>query len=106
MFRKFLIATTCQNGSIRAVQTCFRWLTNLFPLWSVLVAVVALAWPGAFDWYSGTMIRVGLGIIMLGMGLTLTLDDFRRVFVIPLALLAAWLFNSQGCRSWVGASVT
>ena len=69
------------------MQTCFRWLTNLFPLWSVLVAVVALAWPGAFDWYSGTMIQVGLGIIMLGMGLTLTLDDFRRVFVIPFALL-------------------
>ena len=33
------------------------------------------------------MIRVGLGIIMLGMGLTLTLDDFRQVFMIPFALL-------------------
>ena len=69
------------------METCFRWLTNLFPLWSILVAVLALAWPGAFDWYSATMIRVGLGVIMLGMGLTLTLDDFRRVFVIPFALL-------------------
>ena len=76
-----------QGGSIRAMETCFRWLTNLFPLWSILVAVLALAWPGAFDWYSATMIRVGLGVIMLGMGLTLTLDDFRRVFVIPFALL-------------------
>jgi BASS family bile acid:Na+ symporter len=74
----------------------------------VLVAVVALVWPSAFDWHSGpdgkfgtedhpewgeddipngTMIRIGLGIIMLGMGLTLTLDDFRRVFVIPFALV-------------------
>lgn len=69
------------------MQTLFRWLTNLFPLWSVLVAVVALAWPSAFSWYTDTLIRVGLGIIMLGMGLTLTLDDFRRVFVIPFALL-------------------
>ena len=69
------------------METCFRWLTNLFPLWSVLVVVLALVWPGAFDWYSATMIRVGLGVIMLGMGLTLTLDDFRRVFVIPFALL-------------------
>ena len=32
------------------------------------------------------MIRVGLGIIMLGMGLTLTLADFKRVFLVPLAL--------------------
>ena len=69
------------------MEACFRLLTNLFPLWSVLVAVLALVWPGAFDWYSATMIRVGLGVIMLGMGLTLTLDDFRRVFVIPFALL-------------------
>lgn len=76
-----------QGGSIRAMEACFRLLTNLFPLWSILVAVLALAWPGAFDWYSATMIRVGLGVIMLGMGLTLTLDDFRRVFVIPFALL-------------------
>ena len=75
-----------QAVSIRAVQTFFKWLTNLFPLWSVLVAVVALAWPSAFDWFSGTMIRVGLGIIMLGMGLTLTLADFKRVFLVPLAL--------------------
>ena len=69
------------------MQTFFRWLTNLFPLWSVLVTVVALAWPSAFDWYSVTMIRIGLAIIMLGMGLTLTLADFRRVFSIPFALL-------------------
>ena len=69
------------------MQTFFRWLTNLFPIWSVLVAVVALTWPSAFGWYSDTMIKVGLGIIMLGMGLTLSLDDFRRVFVIPFALL-------------------
>ena len=69
------------------MQTVFRWLTNLFPLWSVLVAVVALAWPSAFDWYSVTMIRIGLGIIMLGMGLTLALADFKRVFSVPFALL-------------------
>lgn len=69
------------------MQTFFRWLTQLFPLWSVLVAVVALFWPTAFGWYTDTMIRIGLGVIMLGMGLTLTLDDFRRVFVIPFALL-------------------
>ena len=47
---------------------------------------MALAWPSAFDWFSGTMIQVGLGIIMLGMGMTLTLADFKRVFLVPLAL--------------------
>ena len=61
----------------------FRMATNLFPLWSVLVAVVALCWPNAFLWYGKETITVGLGIIMLGMGLTLTPDDFRRVLRRP-----------------------
>jgi len=73
--------------SIRTVQMFFKCLTNLFPLWSVLVVVIALIWPSAFEWFSTTMIRVGLGIIMLGMGLTLTVKDFKRVFYVPLLLL-------------------
>ena len=58
----------------------FKWLTNLFPLWSILVAVVALVWPSLFSWYSTGLIQVGLGLIMLGMGLTLTLKDFKHFF--------------------------
>ena len=65
----------------------FRLLTNLFPLWSVLVAVVALIWPAVFSWYSTLFIQIGLGFIMLGMGLTLTLSDFKRVFLFPTALI-------------------
>ena len=65
----------------------FRLLTNLFPLWSVLVAVVALIWPAVFSWYSTLFIQIGLGFIMLGMGLTLTLSDFKRVFLFPAALI-------------------
>ena len=54
-------------------------LINAFPLWALLASVAALFWPELFTWFSGPLITVGLGIIMLGMGLTLTLDDFRRV---------------------------
>ena len=85
--RHFCVVAAWPSGLNPAVHTFFKWLTNLFPLWSLLVIVVALAWPSTFDWYSGTMIRIGLGIIMLGMGLTLTLDDFKRVFLVPYALL-------------------
>jgi len=70
------------------VRKFFNLLTNLFPLWSVLVGVTALAWPGAFLWFGTEKIRIGLGIIMLGMGLTLTVDDFKRVFIMPLPLAA------------------
>ncbi len=60
-----------------------RGATNLFPLWSVLVAVVALQWPQAFLWYGEETIAIGLGFIMLGMGLTLKVEDFQRVWKRP-----------------------
>jgi BASS family bile acid:Na+ symporter len=76
--------------------------TNLFPLWSVLVAVVALWWPTAFLWYGKDTITIGLGIIMLGMGLTLNLSDFRRVWKQPAAIgLGVVLqFAVMPCLGW------
>ena len=53
--------------------------TLLFPLWTVLGAGLSLVWPGLFTWFQGLWITVGLGVIMLGMGLGLTPQDFLRV---------------------------
>ena len=54
-----------------------------FP-WIVLSAsCLALYHPPIFTWFSGNWITLGLGGIMLGMGLTLRLDDFRRVTQTP-----------------------
>lgn len=60
-------------------------LTGAFPLWILLCSGVALASPGAFTWFSGEWIVWGLGVIMLGMGLTLTFEDFRAVLSLPKA---------------------
>jgi len=54
-------------------------LTNLFPLWVLIASALALWRPELFTWFSGGLITVGLAIIMLGMGLTLSVDDARRV---------------------------
>ena len=54
-------------------------LTNAFPSWALLASVAALRWPWLFTWFTGPLITIGLGVIMLGMGVTLTPDDFRRV---------------------------
>ena len=53
--------------------------TKLFPLWSLAVGIVALYEPSTFLWYGKDAISVGLGIIMLGMGLTLSVEDFYEV---------------------------
>ncbi len=58
-------------------------LTNAFP-WSVLgAAIVSFIYPPFFTWFKGPWITIGLGIIMLGMGLTLTVEDFVRVLKFP-----------------------
>ena len=53
--------------------------TTLFPLWTLLGSVLALVHPCLFTWFSAIWITLGLGVIMLGMGLGLSPDDFVRV---------------------------
>jgi BASS family bile acid:Na+ symporter len=65
------------------VRRVLATLTNAFPAWVLLASLAALARPSLFTWFSGPLIPVGLGIIMLGMGITLETDDFRRVLRRP-----------------------
>ena len=71
-------------------------LTNAFPLWVLIGGVWAIIQPAWFTWFSGPWIVWGLAVIMLGMGLTLTIDDFKRVLVMPrpvaLGFVAQFLF--------------
>ncbi|MEQ9366564.1 MAG: bile acid:sodium symporter family protein [Leptospirales bacterium] len=61
--------------------------TNLFPLWVLLAGGVAFAAPEALLWMRGGLITIGLAVIMLGMGLTLESEDFRRVLKHPRRVL-------------------
>lgn len=60
-----------------------RVFVNLFPLWVILFSFTALLRPELFTWFSGNLITLGLGIIMLGMGLTLKITDFKILFKNP-----------------------
>jgi BASS family bile acid:Na+ symporter len=57
--------------------------TRAFPLWVLGASLGAILWPPAFTWFSGPFITYGLGLIMLGMGLTLRVEDFSRVARYP-----------------------
>ncbi len=61
-------------------------LSTLFPIWVLLACSLALFEPTWFTWFSGPWIIWGLGIIMLGMGITLSIDDFKRVLTMPKAV--------------------
>jgi BASS family bile acid:Na+ symporter len=60
--------------------------TNLFPLWVVSAGVLALFYPPLFTWFTGPWIVWGLAVIMLGMGITLSVNDCRAVLRMPKAV--------------------
>lgn len=64
-------------------------LTNAFPLWIIVCSVLSLIKPEIFTWFSGSFITYGLGVIMLGMGLTLKPEDFKLVIKSP-----KWVFTA------------
>jgi BASS family bile acid:Na+ symporter len=61
-------------------------MTRLFAVWVLLAAVAAFFWPSMFAWFK-LFIEPALGVIMFGMGITLTAADFRRVAQQPYAVL-------------------
>lgn len=70
------------------MQRVLAVITNLFPVWVLLCCAGALIEPALFIWFDRRLIIWGLGVIMLGMGITLSLDDFRRVLVMPRSVAA------------------
>lgn len=60
--------------------------TNLFPVWVLIGGALALVQPALFTWFNGEFITWGLAIIMLGMGITLSVDDFKAVLKMPRAV--------------------
>lgn len=57
--------------------------TNLYPVWTIAVAVFALFKPSALNWFSGNWVIGALAFVMLNMGFTLTLGDFKRLIQMP-----------------------
>lgn len=53
-----------------------------FVVWVLLFSGAAFAAPDAFTWIEPYIVPL-LALIMLGMGLTLTVDDFRRILERP-----------------------
>jgi len=83
------------------------WLTNAFPVWVVALSAIALVQPAWFTWFSGPWIGWGLAVIMLGMGLTLTLDNFRGIARMPKAVALGFIaqFTIMPLFGWSAGKV-
>ncbi|KAL0916878.1 hypothetical protein M5K25_014428 [Dendrobium thyrsiflorum] len=68
-------------------------LSMAFPLWVSLACLVALWKPPSFLWVGRTWQIVGLTLTMLGMGMTLTLDDLRAALLMSRELAAGFVLQ-------------
>ncbi|ELY82835.1 bile acid:sodium symporter family protein [Natrinema pallidum] len=78
----------------RSVERIGAVTSKYFVVWVLIVSPLALYSPETFTWIEPYITPL-LGIIMLGMGLTLTPDDFRRILERPrdvfIGALGQWL---------------
>lgn len=59
------------------------WFNNLYPVWLVTLAVIAFFKPHTMLWFDANWVFWSLAASMLGMGLTLSLEDFRAIGRMP-----------------------
>lgn len=60
--------------------------TSTFALWVIIFAIFSYLYPAGFAWIA-PRIPLLLGIIMFGMGLTLSVNDFKGIFKQPKSVL-------------------
>ena len=61
----------------------FDWFNNLYPVWLVTLAVIAFFKPPVMLWFNSDWVFWSLAASMLGMGLTLSLADFKAISLMP-----------------------
>ncbi|KAL0702153.1 hypothetical protein Bca4012_058275 [Brassica carinata] len=68
-------------------------VSTAFPVWVSLGCLLGLVRPSAFNWVTPDLTIIGLTITMLGMGMTLTLDDLRGALKMPKELFAGFVLQ-------------
>jgi len=76
--------------------------TSLFPLWAVLLSAVAYVYPEYFAPHSNLIVPF-LSLIMLGMGVTLSVDSFLSVLKRPYVVFLGTLmqYTIMPLAAWI-----
>jgi len=64
----------------------------LLPLGAIAISIFACFYPHVLDCYAVAIVPL-LGVVMFSMGMTLTIEDFRRVFIRPGIILLGILLQ-------------
>jgi bile acid:Na+ symporter, BASS family len=60
---------------------------SLYPVWIILSSIIGFIYPPAFVWFSGNWMVGALALVMLGMGITLNVEDFKAILLMKKAVL-------------------
>ena len=71
-----------------------RFANKTFALWVIIAGILGFVFPDVFK-PIGSWIAILLGVMMFGMGLTLTTADFREIFRRPKSASSR---SSSSCR--------
>ncbi|OMO74693.1 Bile acid:sodium symporter [Corchorus capsularis] len=68
-------------------------VSTAFPIWVSLGCLCGLVKPSSFSWVTPRWSIIGLTVTMLGMGMTLTLDDLRGALAMPKELISGFVLQ-------------
>lgn len=85
----------------------FDWFNNLYSVWLMSVAVIAFFMPQTMLWFDKPWIFWSLAASMLGMGLTLSLNDFKAIGRMPGSVALGFLaqYTIMPLSGWLVATV-
>ncbi|XP_066368477.1 probable sodium/metabolite cotransporter BASS1, chloroplastic isoform X3 [Miscanthus floridulus] len=87
------------DGGVRGAMVRIGEALSLgFPVWVASACALALWRPPAFLWVGPTAQMLGLSFTMLGMGMTLTLDDLKTALLMPRELAAGFILQYTPCH--------
>lgn len=69
---------------LKTIQNLSGFLSSKTSIFIIIIAIITYFFPNIFMWVKGDTQTVILGIIMLTMGMTLSLDDFKILLKRPL----------------------
>ena len=76
---------------MKVLQKISQFLSNYTSLFIIAIAIVTAFFPKLFVWVKGDIQSSILGLIMLSMGMTLTIDDFKILVSKPIDILVGAL---------------
>lgn len=89
------------------MKNIINWFINLYALWIILAFAAGFVYPEWFAWFSGNWMTGAMAVVMLSMGLTLKVDDFKAIGKMPTAILlgAATQYGIMPFSAWTIARI-